>query len=74
MRNILYFNDLFSKDTLIQSVSALPPQKCLKILSICFQSSHEGMRRYATGSIAKEFDFLSVTPVLHLSKLACFTF
>lgn len=57
MRSILYFTDLLSKDTLIQSAGQLYPKTCLKILSICCQSSYEGMRRYITGSIAKEFDY-----------------
>lgn len=35
----------------------LYPKTCLKILSICCQSSYEGMRRCITGSIAKEFDY-----------------
>lgn len=57
MRSILYFTDLLSKDTLIQSAGQLYPKTCLKILSICCQSSYEGMRRCITGSIAKEFDY-----------------
>lgn len=76
MRDILYFTVIFSKETLKQFVSFLPKKvsEFKEKNAICFQSSIEGMRTYATDSIAKEFDFLSVTPVLHLLHLACFSF